>query len=106
MQDRAWLGSVGWGRAGQRQAECNRAAPDRSGRVRKDRTEPDRTGQGHEGSVSALQGWARPDKIWHCQQNRTGAGRALLEVDSVESVIWYLSVPLTIQIDGPFNRVQ
>ena len=80
VQGRTWPGRVKQCRAG-----SDMTAPGRldQGSANQDRVEPDRvdvvpdrTGRGHEGSLSAGQGCARLGGTWHGQQNRTGAGRA------------------------------
>ena len=42
--------------------------------ARQNQARPAMTGQGHEGSVSAGQDWAKPNRAWHDQQNWTGGG--------------------------------
>ena len=65
-------------RAGKCGAGPNRTTPGRvrQGSTRQDRARSDETGQGHEGSISAGQGWARPDRTWH-GKNQTGAAKAV-----------------------------
>ena len=68
-------------RAGQSSARQAGSGQRQTGQVRagqQGREVPDRTGRGHKGSVRAGQDWEIPGRTWHDQQNRTGAGRAVL----------------------------
>ena len=67
----ARMGSWALVRAGPGRARQVRAGSGSAGQCR---IGPNRTGRGHEASVSAEQGWARP---WHVQQDRTGAKGAV-----------------------------
>ena len=83
VQDRAWPGSVGRGRAGQRQTGCNRATPDRSGKVGKGRTGHGRATKGLLVPGTADQDLTGPGMVSRTGQLRegqcqgqAGAGRA------------------------------
>ena len=53
--------------------------------TRQDQARPGRSGQVDKRSVGVEQGWTRPNRAWHVQQNWTGStGRAVL--DSTEPV--------------------
>ena len=63
--------------AGQCGAGSGRTPPGRVQQrsARQDQESPGRTGQSHEGSISAGQEWAKPNRAWYGQQNWTGAAR-------------------------------
>ena len=66
----AWSGRTGPGRVQQSS-------------TRQDQASSGRTGQSHEGSVSAGQVWAKPNRAWYGQQNWTEAARRAV-LDSEE----------------------
>ena len=63
--------------AGQCGSGSGRTAPVRvqQSSARQDQASSGRTRQDHEGSLSAGQDWAKPNRAWCGQQNWTGAAR-------------------------------